>query len=235
MLKYGAKFEGYWNSEKFLKQMEAAIKIAKIKYSSDQYNVIWLFDHSSGHTAFAEDSLNASRMNVKPGGKQPVMHDTVYNGKLQKMVLSDGTPKGMKIVLEERGVNTRNMKAEDMRIALQDMHDFKYEKTKLETLLSNHGYRGFFIPKFHCELNPIERVWAQSKKYTRAHCDYSFKGLEDTIIPALDSVNLDTIRKFFRKMRDYIKAYKEGFTAGPELENAVKKYKSHRRVPEDNN
>ena len=171
-------------------------------------------------------------MNVKPGGKQPVMHDTVYNGKSQKMVLRDGTPKGMKLVLQERGVDVSGLKAEDMRLALQQMHDFKYEKTKLERLLATKGYRGIFIPKFHCELNPIERVWAQSKKYTRAHCDYSFKGPEDTIIPALDSVTLDSIRKFFRKMRDYMHAYKDGLTAGPELEKAVKKYKSHRKVYE---
>ena len=232
LLKYGAEFEGYWNSDKFLEQVEAAIKIAKVKYASDQFNVLWFFDHSSGHTAFAEDALNASRMNVKPGGKQPIMHDTVYNGKSQRMVLRDGTPKGMKLVLQERGVDVSGMKAEDMRLALQQMHDFKYEKTKLESLLATNGYRGFFIPKFHCELNPIERVWAQSKKYSRAHCDYSFKGLEGTIIPALDSVTLDSIRKFFRKMRDYINAYKEGLTAGPELEKAVKKYKSHRKVYE---
>ena len=64
------------------------------------------------------------------------------------------------------------------------------------------------------------------KKYTHAPCDYSFKGLEDTIIPALDN------RKFFRKKREYMKAHKEGFTAGLELEEAIKKYKSHRRIHE---
>jgi len=232
-LKYGAENEGYWNSDKFLEQVKAAIKIAKYKYNSEAYNVVWLFDHSSGHTAFAENALNVNRMNVKPGGKQAVLRDTVWNGRLQKMVQPDGTSKGMKLVLQERGINVTKMKADDMRSTLQEMHDFKYEKTKLETLLTEHGYRGFFIPKFHCELNPIERVWAQSKQYTRAHCDYSFKGLEDTIGPALDSVTVDMIRKFFRKMRDYLQAYREGHIAGPELEKAIKTYKSHRRIHVD--
>ena len=36
------------------------------------------------------------RMNVRPGGKQSVMRDTIFNG---KMVLPDGRPKGMKIIL----------------------------------------------------------------------------------------------------------------------------------------
>ena len=32
----------------------------------------WFFDQSSGHMAFAEDALNAKKMNAKPGGAQPI-------------------------------------------------------------------------------------------------------------------------------------------------------------------
>ena len=35
----------------------------------------------------------------------------------------------------------------------------------LNMRIKNDGYNGYFIPKFHYELNPIEGVWAQSKKY----------------------------------------------------------------------
>ena len=82
----------------------------------------WLFDHSSRHTAFSEDAFNANRMNVKRKGKQPVMHDNHIGS---KMVLPDGTPNGMKLVLQERGICVSKMKADDMRAALQVMHDFK--------------------------------------------------------------------------------------------------------------
>ena len=43
------------------------------------------------------------------------------------------------------------------------------------------GHRAIFIPKFHCELNPIECCWCHSKRYTRSHCDYTFPGLLATI------------------------------------------------------
>ena len=48
----------------------------------------------------------------------------------------------------------------------------------------------YMLPKYHCELNPIERVWAQAKRYSRAHCKYNLVSLRKTIIPALESVPL---------------------------------------------
>jgi len=53
------------------------------------------------------------------------MRDTTWEGKRQRMVLTDGRPKGMKRVLEERGVDTENMKAADMRLILGGHDDFK--------------------------------------------------------------------------------------------------------------
>ena len=58
-------------------------------------------------------------MNVKPGGKQPKMRDTIWNG------FNICVPKGMKQVLEERGVNTSKMNADEMRTVLGSMTDFK--------------------------------------------------------------------------------------------------------------
>ena len=61
---------------------------------------MWLFDQCSCHRAFAEESLNVRRMNVRPGGAQPRLHNTVWGKQVQSMVMEDGTPKGMKMVLE---------------------------------------------------------------------------------------------------------------------------------------
>ena len=73
---------------------------------------------------------------------------TIVNG--QKVA------KGLKRVLEER----RNK--EWMQSVLSQHIDFKFEKCEIEN-------KGHIPPKFHPELNPIERVWAQMKRYTRAH------------------------------------------------------------------
>ena len=63
-------------------------------------------------------------------GSQPKMHDMTRKSRVQRMVDSKGTPKGMRQVLLERGVDVRRMKADDMRKKLKKTHDFKYKKLK---------------------------------------------------------------------------------------------------------
>ena len=86
------------------------------------------------------------------------------------MILPDGRPKGMKLVFQKEEVNTKGMKAAYMRAALEshDHEDFKYKKTALEYLIREHGQRMLSFPKFHTELNYIERVCGEAKRYTLA-------------------------------------------------------------------
>jgi len=61
-----------------MKQMEYVVEIAEAKYPKEQgYRLFWVFDQSSCHSAFSEDALNVNKMNANPGGKVPLMHDTV--------------------------------------------------------------------------------------------------------------------------------------------------------------
>ena len=66
---------------KFLKDAKLAIEIAKILYPSKK--IVMMFDHSSVHRKYAENALNVKVMNKKPGGKQPVLRNTIWNGMVQ--------------------------------------------------------------------------------------------------------------------------------------------------------
>ena len=112
-----------------------------------------------------------------------------------KMVTTEGKQKGMKIILEECGINVKGLQKEDMIKLLEEMQDFKLQKTIVEEVILNKCHHTLFIPKFHCKINPIEKVWCQAKKYTRTNCDYTFVDLEKTIVPALNSVTFELIRK----------------------------------------
>ena len=174
----------------------------------------------------AADALDVSKMNMNPGGKQSKMRDTVWAGKPQKLCFNLGVPKGMKQVLKERGINTDSLNAEKMREILKQHDDFKNEKPRLITELEKESHIALYLPKFHPELNPIERVWAQSKQYTKAHCKYTLPSLRSNVPLGLDSVSLDNIKNFHRKCRQYMFAYFEGHVAGSKLEEQVKKYKT---------
>ena len=166
-------------------------------------------------------------MNVKPGGLQKKMRDTVWAGKVQTMNSSLGIPKGMKQVLEERGINTGTLNGKQI---LKNHDEFRNEKPRVISYLQSKGHTALFLPKFHPGLNPIERVWGQAKHYSKAHCNYLLLSLRKVIQPAVDFVTLDNIKNFNRKARDYMFAYFEGYIAGPKIGEHLKKYKSHRRV-----
>ena len=86
------------------------------------------------------------------------------------MTTEDGVQKGLRCVLEERSVNTHGMKAKEMRDELRKFEDFQSDGVPLvEEMVTGRGHMCVFIPKFHCELNPIERCWCHAKKFTIGH------------------------------------------------------------------
>ncbi|GBB92235.1 hypothetical protein RclHR1_01990007 [Rhizophagus clarus] len=72
--------------------------------------------------------------------------------------------------------------------------------------------------------------WGAAKRYARQHCNYSWTGLQRVVLLALDSVPISHIRKYARKSARYMDCYRKGLNA-KQAEYAVKKFKSHRAIP----
>ena len=143
-------------------QMENAVNIFDAKYPYAR--ALFLLDNAPSHTKVADDQLCEYNMNASPGGKQPLMRSTVWNDQTQSMVFPEGQAKGLKVVIEERGIDTSRMKANEMR--LSSFEDFTTQKTILQDYVEKRGHICIFSPKYHCELNPIERVWCFAKRHT---------------------------------------------------------------------
>ena len=118
---------------------------------------------------------------------------------------------------------------------LRRQQDFLEQVSGIEEAYSiynrEHGTKHFclFLPKFHPELNFIERIWGRMKWYIRKHCDNKFDTMVLHITASLSSENLPlaTIRRFARTTFAYLYAYKSGMgiiTA----HNWVKRHRSHR-------
>ncbi|EIN06656.1 hypothetical protein PUNSTDRAFT_72602 [Punctularia strigosozonata HHB-11173 SS5] len=112
-------------------------------------------------------------------------------------------------------------------LSLQE--DFANEKPLIRQVLEQEGQVCMFLPKFHCEMDPIEMVWGYAKYRYRDAADGKFKTAKDLVPHCLDSCDLATIRRFFRKSWRYVDAYRKGLNV-EQAAFANRKYKQHRRV-----
>ncbi|KAG2153091.1 uncharacterized protein EDB93DRAFT_1239876 [Suillus bovinus] len=74
-LEYGKNYDGYWTGELFVKQLKEKIIPAFENAHGPGYQALFMVDNSQGHSAYSEDALLVSRMNIKPGRKQARMQD----------------------------------------------------------------------------------------------------------------------------------------------------------------
>jgi len=216
-----------------------------------------MVDNSQGHSAYVEDALLVSRMNVQPGGMQARMQNEwfLHNGQkiTQPMVFpSDhphfpNEPKGIKAVLTECGLFQsglcRKCQTHDSdndaccnKHILELQPDFQDHKSLVQQVIEAAGHLCIFLPKFHCELNFIEFFWGAVKKYLRDNCDYTFLMLKKNMLKVLASVQLSTIHLWEHRMYWGMEAYQSGLGTS-EAQFQVKKfsshkYKSHRCIPD---
>lgn len=85
--------------------------------------------------AYDDDALVAHQMNVKPGRQAPAMRPSslyTINHAPQSMTLPVGRPKGLRMVLEERGVDTRKLNKEQMVEFWHHIMIFDVKRAKLK-------------------------------------------------------------------------------------------------------
>ncbi|EIN05877.1 hypothetical protein PUNSTDRAFT_115780 [Punctularia strigosozonata HHB-11173 SS5] len=246
----GSKGSAWWDHEQLLAQMDNAIDIFEEAHPGCQ--ALFIFDQSSAHASLGPDALRAFDMNKSNGGKQRQQHDTVipmnnpavqYRGKPQKMTMDDGRPKGLEQVLAERGFDVKGMQAKCSPVCpweneqccmarlLSKQDDFRNQVSLLEKKITERGHLCMFLPKFHCELNPIEMYWGWAKyRYRKVYKD-KFEAAKRHAQECLDACPVDVIRRFFNRSWWFMSAYRKGLT-GKAAEWAVRKQKSHRAVSE---
>ena len=174
----GSNGDPYWDCEQLIDQVKTkAIPIFEEAHPGCQ--ALFVFDQSSAHAALLPDALKAFEMNKSNGGKQCRQKDTIipdnnpypqFRGRVQKMTTENGEQKGLQQTLQERGFDIAGMCAKCspvcpwendgccMARVLSKQDDFSNQVSMLETLIKGAGHECIFLPKFHCELNPIEMV-----------------------------------------------------------------------------
>jgi hypothetical protein len=174
----GSNADPYWDCAQLIEQVKS-LAIPTFEAAHPGCQALFIFDQSSAHAALPPDALKAFEMNKGNGGKQRHQRDTVipnnnptpeHRGQIQRMTTNDGQQKGLEQTLTERGFNIKGLKAKCSPICpfesqrccmarlLSQQDDFMNQVSMLETLIKEAGHECIFLPKFHCELNPIEMV-----------------------------------------------------------------------------
>jgi hypothetical protein len=189
----GSNGDSWWDTKQLLAQITSAIHIFENAHPDCQ--ALFIFDQSSAHASLPPDALKAFEMNKSNGGKQRKQRDTIipesnldarYRGQPQTMTTESGEPKGLQATLEERGYNCSNLKAKCSPVCpfesknccmarlLSQQDDFVNQTSMVETLITEAGHECLFLPKFHCELNPIEMVSQLLTQYHHANLNSIF-------------------------------------------------------------
>jgi transposase len=132
-------------------------------------------------------------------------------------------------------VGARDIPCSCARCTLQREEDFKNQKSGLEEIYAahnrEHGTRHYcmFLPKFHPELNLIERFWSRMKWSIRKYSNGKIEQLRISMTHALSSANLpcSLIRRYIRLVSAYYIAYQEGKDI-IQAEFWIRKHRSHR-------
>ena len=174
----GSGGDPWWDHSQLLAQVDKVITIFEEAHPGCV--ALFVFDQSSAHASLGPDALRAFDMNKTNGGKQRKQKHTKipmsnpypeFRGKDQRMLTEDGLAKGLQQTLEERGFDVRGMLAKCSPVCpfendgccmarlLSKQDDFCLQESLLEQKIKSRQHLCTFLPKFHCELNPIEMVW----------------------------------------------------------------------------
>ncbi|CCO37871.1 hypothetical protein BN14_12031 [Rhizoctonia solani AG-1 IB] len=162
-----------------------------------------------------------------------------------------GAFKGMALILEERGVpNARKLKLVCgtvdsrkhacppdstnccARRTMMNQPDILAQKSILRLQAEAEGFSIIYLPKYHCELNPIEQCWGAAKRiYRDLPPSSSEADLKQNMLSALDSVKLESIRRFAARSQRFVHAYAHGLS-GVQAAWAAKQFRGHRIIPD---
>ncbi|KIK32812.1 hypothetical protein CY34DRAFT_110837 [Suillus luteus UH-Slu-Lm8-n1] len=135
-----------------------------------------------------------------------------------------GTPKGLRSVLTEQGFDVRQLKAKCSPVCpfeskgccmahlLSQQDDFANQESMLETLIKKTGHLCILLPKFHCELNPIEMYWGWCKYRYRETPKNSFGEAKKAAEHFLNACPLEVFHCFINHSWHFMSAYQKGLT-----------------------
>ena len=95
-----------------------------------------------------------------------------------------------------------------------------------------------YLPKYHCELNPIEGLWCLQKQFIRSRTDQTFNKMMLLDESRQEYINKNLNQKLIRRFWRALDAYNKGDSYFDVLTrffgNCKEKVESHRKISNKN-
>ena len=212
--------DGYFDNDSILKQFERLFQMLEFK---ENYNKIVkhdfeiVVDNARTHT---KQNININEFRLKPGGNCPVEFLRWRDENNNECQLDcyfrdgelDGMSKGLKHIASELGILTleENILCNDLKKLLA-VHPAFFSESKLECLAKTYGVKITFCPKYHCEMNPIEGLWCNSKRYVRSRTNQTHAKMCSLISESREHfIDINLYIKLIRRFWRVLSAYKNG-------------------------
>lgn len=248
VMKLGKNRDGYFDADDIMEQAEAAMAILEEDYPEYEHILVYdnatiHLKQPDGSLSALKMPLKPSKNFMvdisQRGADGKLVYDSLgkvlktkirmhgvefHDGRPQDLYYPKGHPsagvfKGMKVILEERGITVPprdqpgylRAQCPDFickgireppfncccRCLLFNEPDFVNIDSLLEITCKARGFVVLFLPKFHCELNFIEQCWGYAKRvYRRLNPESSREdALERNALEALNSIPLESMRR----------------------------------------
>ena len=247
--------DNYFTNETILEQFTRLILLMKYSaiFKSVNYRVDIIVDNATTHTkALVDVSMFNKGVNTHCGvDKLSWLNEIREESSIECFFQSGpniGLSKGLFVICKElkiidENIQSKQIKLNDLRNLAAQHPAFK-RKTKLEHLIerlnTEHSLniKLIFLPKFHCECNPIEMYWAQLKNDFRKNNNQESNGelLLQRILNSRDSfIQRDTNHRLWSRFWRVIIDYHQGCTYKEIMKNyfnSSDEIKSHRKIGE---
>ncbi|CAF2041902.1 unnamed protein product [Rotaria magnacalcarata] len=208
--------DSYFDNSVILLQFERLFKLIEFKQEYQTQSIEILVDNATTHTAKSY-SINDFGKNI--GTNCPVSSIEYLNDNNEIETLDCyfqsgphiGQSKGLLVIARELGIQVPSgVKLNELKVILSNHKAFQ-NNSKLENLAKRYNIEIKFIPKFHCELNPIEGMWCHQKQFVRKHSDQTFQRMLELIHESRENFTQKMIfLKLFRRFWRTIYAYARG-------------------------
>ena len=150
---------------------------------------------------------------MKPGYGQPEETLKWTENNTEKWINcydENGQSKGLRQIATELGyVVPLKMKLEEIREMLSGHPAFNCN-SKLEVLAAKYGVKIKFCPKYHCEINPIEGLWCDLKRFIRTHTDQKYDTMKNLLIKSRQEfIEKELYLKLIKRFWYVLYAYKK--------------------------